>query len=167
MAAFLHDDPEAVDRESCDEPGKSAPSVDGGAGHGADHEHEPANVEHELHGQSVPPSGRGPVGAVSARKTLTRPPSASERLAGTKAAETAFLRTRLLAPTSTVTVGKSPHSVLSADFNGDGTLDLAVANMGGNSVSVLLGTGSGSFPVASTFAVGPNPVSITSADFKR
>ena len=31
------------------------------------------------------------------------------------------------------------------DFNGDGKLDLAVANYGSNTVSVLLGNGDGTF----------------------
>ena len=31
------------------------------------------------------------------------------------------------------------------DFNGDGKLDLAVANYGSNTVSVLLGNGNGTF----------------------
>ena len=46
------------------------------------------------------------------------------------------------------------HQVVVADFNGDGNLDLAVANQGQNTVSVLLGNGDGTFqaPVTS-FAV--------------
>ena len=39
----------------------------------------------------------------------------------------------------------SPLGVATADFNRDGKLDLAVANIGNNNVSVLLGNGNGTF----------------------
>ena len=42
-------------------------------------------------------------------------------------------------------VGPSPTSVAVADFNGDGIVDLAVANGGGANVSVLLGKSDGTF----------------------
>jgi tetratricopeptide (TPR) repeat protein len=41
--------------------------------------------------------------------------------------------------------GLSPDGVAVGDFNGDGILDLAVANSGSNNVSVLLGNGDGTF----------------------
>jgi hypothetical protein len=40
------------------------------------------------------------------------------------------------------------------DFNGDGVPDLAVANAAGNNVSVLLGNGDGTFPVAPNYSTG-------------
>ncbi len=42
-------------------------------------------------------------------------------------------------------VGKNPRSVVVADFNGDGFLDIAVANEGDNSISVFEGKGDGTF----------------------
>ena len=46
------------------------------------------------------------------------------------------------APLSFDNAGASfPYTVAVADFNGDGILDLAVANDGNNNVSVLLGKG--------------------------
>ncbi len=42
-------------------------------------------------------------------------------------------------------VGSSPESIVAADFNGDGVLDIATANLGGNNLTVLLGNGSGGF----------------------
>ncbi len=52
------------------------------------------------------------------------------------------------------------------DFNGDGKSDLAVANFGiGSNVSVLLGTGTGSFGTATNFSVGNSPISVTVGDF--
>jgi hypothetical protein len=43
------------------------------------------------------------------------------------------------------TVGTSPTSVVTADFNHDGNLDLAVANSLSSYVSILLGNGDGTF----------------------
>ena len=64
-------------------------------------------------------------------------------------------------------VGTNPYSVAVADFNGDGNADLAVANQGDGTVTVLLGNGSGGFTAASgsPFAVGTNPYSVAVADF--
>ncbi|MCZ8247968.1 VCBS repeat-containing protein, partial [Microcystis sp. LE19-195.1E] len=63
------------------------------------------------------------------------------------------------------TVGSGPYSVTVRDFNNDGKMDLAVANRGGNNVSVLLGTGTGSFGTATNFSVGAGPYSVTVGDF--
>ncbi len=55
------------------------------------------------------------------------------------------------APGSPISVGTStnptnnPSSVVVADFNGDGFLDLAVANQGDNSISLFRGNGDGTF----------------------
>ncbi|MCA2572629.1 MAG: VCBS repeat-containing protein, partial [Microcystis sp. M42BS1] len=57
------------------------------------------------------------------------------------------------------------NSVTVGDFNGDGKSDLAVANRYGNNVSVLLGTGTGSFATATNFTVGSFPRSVTVGDF--
>jgi hypothetical protein len=51
------------------------------------------------------------------------------------------------------------------DFNGDGKSDLATANRTNDNVSVLLGTGTGSFGTATNFAVGSSPYSVTVGDF--
>ena len=57
-------------------------------------------------------------------------------------------------------------SISVGDFNGDGNLDLAVANSGGNTVTVLLGKGDGTFAAKSeTPATGTNPSSVAVADF--
>lgn len=61
--------------------------------------------------------------------------------------------------------GSRPESVVVADFNNDGILDLAAADYDGNEVSLLLGAGNGTFGRASNFAVGKEPVAIASADF--
>ena len=64
-----------------------------------------------------------------------------------------------------VGVGAAPYPVAVGDFNGDGALDLAVANQTDNNVSVLLGNGDGSFQQARSFGVGLNPYSVAVGDF--
>jgi tetratricopeptide (TPR) repeat protein len=49
------------------------------------------------------------------------------------------------APQSPLAVGTNPSAIIVADFNGDGFLDLAVANQGDNSISLFRGDGSGNF----------------------
>jgi hypothetical protein len=58
-------------------------------------------------------------------------------------------------PTSAT--GSAPTSVAVGDFNGDGIPDLVTANSAGNTMSVLLGNGDGTFPLKSSPAVGNAP----------
>ena len=55
--------------------------------------------------------------------------------------------------------GARPQSVAVGDFNGDGTLDLAVVNDRSGTVSILLGTGTGSFGAKTDFGTGAYPQS--------
>ena len=52
-------------------------------------------------------------------------------------------------------------SVAVGDFNRDGKLDVAVANNGSNNVSILLGDGAGRFGLATNFAAGSGPASVS------
>jgi hypothetical protein len=63
-------------------------------------------------------------------------------------------------------VGLNPAYVLTADFNGDNKLDLAVVNNAG-SVSILLGKGDGSFGPHQDFAVGSFPIGEAAGDFNH
>jgi len=63
------------------------------------------------------------------------------------------------------TVDSSPYSVTTGDFNGDGKLDLATANLDANTVSVLLGNGNGTFQTKVDDPVGDAPASVTTGDF--
>ena len=60
--------------------------------------------------------------------------------------------------------GTAPSSVAIGDLNGDGKPDLAVANPGSGSVSVLLGDGAGSFAAATNFATGSAPRAVAVGD---
>ena len=57
-----------------------------------------------------------------------------------------------------------PRALLLHDLNGDGSLDMAVANSASDAVFVLLSTGSGTFSPAESFAVGTKPLSIAVGD---
>jgi len=78
-------------------------------------------------------------------------------------------------PQVTYAVGSVPLAIVAGDFTGDGHLDLAVANSnfnynssaGPGSVSVLLGTGDGTFEPQVTYAVGLGPSGIVAGDFTR
>ena len=69
------------------------------------------------------------------------------------------------APQVIVSVGQSPTSIAVADLDGDALLDMAVTNLLDDTVSILLGDGSGSFGPRTTFEVGNGPNSIIIADF--
>lgn len=64
-------------------------------------------------------------------------------------------------------VGPFPDEILTADFNHDGNLDLAVANSRGNTVSILLGNGDGTFRPAADVVLAGTPKAIAAADFTR
>jgi hypothetical protein len=65
-------------------------------------------------------------------------------------------------------VGTFPYDIVTADFNEDGKLDLAVANSGGTNISVLLGNGDGTFESAVNYDAGaPNPAFLAKGDFNN
>jgi hypothetical protein len=65
---------------------------------------------------------------------------------------------------SAFTVGSDPISVALGDVNGDGKLDVAVANFAGGTVSVLLGNGAGGFGPKTDYPAGATPRSVAFAD---
>jgi FG-GAP-like repeat len=60
-----------------------------------------------------------------------------------------------------------PGSIAVADFNHDGKLDLAVANENSDNLSILLGTGVGTFEAAVNYPAGSSPASVAVGDFNR
>ncbi len=70
-------------------------------------------------------------------------------------------------PPVNYSAGTNPQSVFVADVDGDGHADLIIVNQGGNSLTVLLGDGTGAFPASTTITgVGSGPVAITGGCFK-
>lgn len=75
-------------------------------------------------------------------------------------------------PAKDIIAGKNPYSIAVGDFNGDGHLDLVVANNGINvaggwlpgTVSVLLGNGDGTFRAHVDYATATGPSSIAVGD---
>ena len=69
-------------------------------------------------------------------------------------------------------VGLGPVFISTADMNADGFLDLVVANSSGNSVSILLGDGTGAFHAVvpqgqSDFSTGASPQAVVLGDFNQ
>ncbi len=69
-------------------------------------------------------------------------------------------------------VGANPVAISTADMNADGFLDLVVANSTGNSVSVLLGDGTGAFNAVVPqgqvdFSTGASPQGVVLGDFNQ
>jgi Ca2+-binding RTX toxin-like protein len=56
-----------------------------------------------------------------------------------------------------IAAGKHPISLDVGEFNGDGHVDLAVANHGSGDISILLGAGSGTFSAGASYAAGGGP----------
>ncbi len=67
---------------------------------------------------------------------------------------------------STFPAHLAPDSIVVADFNGDGNLDLAIANRSSNDISVLMGKGDGTFITGVKYSsgAGTNPFGIATAD---
>jgi hypothetical protein len=61
--------------------------------------------------------------------------------------------------------GEGPLAVVADDFNGDGRLDLAVANNRSRNVSILWGKGDGTFDAPVNFDAGVNPRALAVGDF--
>lgn len=61
-------------------------------------------------------------------------------------------------------MGQGPRSITGADLNGDGHVDLVLANEHAGSVSVLFGAGGDTFEPAVDYPVGNGPLSVATAD---
>jgi phospholipase C len=76
------------------------------------------------------------------------------------------------APTTTsVNAGANPTVLATGDFNGDGKLDMAVANASTHTIQIMLGNGDGTFTTGASFSVGSSitsaPISMAVGDFNR
>jgi hypothetical protein len=106
--------------------------------------------------------GPGTAGQPGPTGTATFTDITTGRTLGTEPLSTSYLST--IYQHLNNTAGNAPQGMLSADFNGDGKLDLAVANVGSNTVSILLGNGDGTFQPQVVYQVGALPSGIVAAD---
>ncbi|NRA58436.1 MAG: VCBS repeat-containing protein, partial [Phycisphaerales bacterium] len=60
--------------------------------------------------------------------------------------------------------GNRPQTVAIGDLDGDGDLDLAVANSVSHNVGVMLNNGDGSFAGAAHYSTGRGPYSVAVGD---
>jgi hypothetical protein len=72
-------------------------------------------------------------------------------------------------PPTLYPTGLGPQSVVSADFNKDGYSNLAITDYNGNTVSILLGIGNGSFlsPSMNISSSGINPFWLVTKDLNN
>ena len=68
---------------------------------------------------------------------------------------------------SAIPASSTPSALTTADFNNDGNLDLAVANSGANTVSILPGNGNGVFTAKADYATGNAPSAVAVGDFNH
>jgi uncharacterized repeat protein (TIGR01451 family) len=68
-------------------------------------------------------------------------------------------------PNSSLNTGTSPQGIVTADFNNDGKVDLAIANSGDGTVSIFLGHGDGTFAAALVATAGAGANWIAVGDF--
>ena len=61
--------------------------------------------------------------------------------------------------------GRFSRQIVAGDFNGDGKIDLAQAELGSNLMTLLKGKGDGTFEPQSQYGVGVGPIGIVMADF--
>ena len=70
-------------------------------------------------------------------------------------------------PKSITTAGTGPSAMATGDFNGDGYLDIAVANQTGNSVTILQGNGDGTFTALANPTAVASPTFLAAGDFNN
>ncbi len=74
-------------------------------------------------------------------------------------------KTPTTAANTIIPTGAGPSSIIAADFNADGKMDLAVTNASANTVSIFLGNGNGTFASRTDYPTGNTPVWVSSGDF--
>jgi hypothetical protein len=78
---------------------------------------------------------------------------------------TAPVNTTVFSHSSSVYGDSGSNGIATADLNGDGIKDIAMANNASSTVSVLIGTGAGHYKDAVNYATGTNPYDIVAGDF--
>jgi hypothetical protein len=76
-----------------------------------------------------------------------------------------FNVTNTLSGMSFTDIAEGSQYLCASDFDGDGSVDLAVISVGGNAVRILKGNGNGGFILANSVNVGTSPHGVFFADF--
>jgi gliding motility-associated-like protein len=63
--------------------------------------------------------------------------------------------------------GFSTNHMATDDFNNDGKADLLITNFGNNNISLLLGSGTGTFGAPTNFNSGAGPIDVLTGDFNN
>jgi Bacterial type II and III secretion system protein/FG-GAP-like repeat len=119
------------------------------------------------------PTGKAPVSVVSASFHDVTAPGSVDLAVANQADSTISIyqgngNGTFLPPTLvTLPAGFEPTSLAAADLNGDGHIDLVVADQGNNSFSVLLGRGDGTFQPRVDYPTGDAPVYVALGDFNN
>jgi Bacterial type II and III secretion system protein/FG-GAP-like repeat len=71
------------------------------------------------------------------------------------------------APLVQLPAGFKPAGLATGSFTNSGHIDLAVADEGNDSVSVLLGNGNGTFQTRTDYATGNSPIFVATGDFNQ
>src|SRR5574341_742089 len=64
-------------------------------------------------------------------------------------------------------MGNMPRALVADDFNGDGHLDIALANAENEEVIILIGKGDGTFKEGEKYPTHRSPLAIIVSDFNR
>ena len=65
---------------------------------------------------------------------------------------------------SPISLGAAPSAAVAGDLTGDGQPDLLITNTDDGTVTLLVGDGSGQFPLRKSFSGGENPVDLALGD---
>ena len=98
---------------------------------------------------------------LSGLSTLTTPVSGGL----TQVGDVVLRQRAALFPGRRYSTGTTPFDAAFADFNGDGMLDIAVANLNSGDLSVLLGGGNGNFAEGVQITTCDSPREVVTADF--
>ena len=63
--------------------------------------------------------------------------------------------------------GETPNNLAIGDFNEDANLDVATANEGEDTISILLGNGNGTFSTNTSYSTGSEPTGVYVSDFNN
>ena len=120
---------------------------------------------------NAPPPGYGEYAGISLLGDFNNDDSLDiAALAGSRLTVTLYDQNQMAIASHSYTVANANASIVAADFNNDGKLDLAVVvnpSSGGGSITILPGNGDGTFGVQTSIPAGAFPFYLAAGDFNR